>query len=353
MGIDDRIEEFAGLPVVPFEPEQGIVIPKSGILPAYRLGLEYDDFDDFAGIGNAGPPQSVDTAMPIADMLKTFLAAANNPPASPRGLGAFESLLKSFISDPNSAHVRALVIGGWTQEYSEDSSTLIESLVNLRDQLVGLRALFIGDLTYEDCEISWITQSDVSPLLSAYPELEELRIRGGNNLSLGRAQHDKLKKLTLETGGLSQSVVAEIAAAELPSLEHLELWLGSDEYGNDITPDDLLPLLDANLFPKLTYLGLRNDCHSDVTAELLAEHGIPPTVKTLDLSLGNLSDQGGAALARAPWLSQLDRLDLHFHYLSPAMEVQLTKLVSEIDLRDVQEPDEYGDEISRYNAVSE
>ena len=92
-------------------------------------------------------------------------------------------------------------------------------------------------MTYEESEISWITQTDVGPLFAAFPQMTELWIRGGGGLSLGRPRHERLEKLVVQTGGLPGSVVREVGAAHLPKLEHLELWLGDPGYGRDLTAD--------------------------------------------------------------------------------------------------------------------
>jgi hypothetical protein len=130
------------------------------------------------------------------------------------------------------------------------------SLVGAAGKLPNLKAIFLGDMTYEECEISWINQSDVSPLYAAFPQLEELKIRGGNGLSLGRLVHRNPQRLTIETGGLGCDVLLQLAKADLPSLQHLELWLGDDGYGWDGSLDDIMPLLQEGRFPKLAVADL-------------------------------------------------------------------------------------------------
>ena len=59
----------------------------------------------------------------------------------------------------------------------------MEALINARGRLTGLRGLFLGDIPYEDCEISWINQTDLTPLFAAFPRLEHFRSRGGEGLA--------------------------------------------------------------------------------------------------------------------------------------------------------------------------
>ena len=145
----------------------------------------------------------------------------------------------------------------------------------------------------------------------------------------------------------------EVASASLPQLEHLELWLGDDGYGNDISNEDLKPLLSADLFPNLKYLGLCDDCDADQTASLIAEVGFGESVEVLDLSMGTLGDEGAKALAASPRIKALKKLDLHYHYISPEVIEQLRQLGPEIDDSDKQEADEYDGQEERYVAISE
>jgi len=49
----------------------------------------------------------------------------------------------------------------------------------------------------------------------------------------------------------------------------------------------------------------------------------------------------------------LVKLDLHYHFLTPAMQEKLTRKFPQVDLSDVQEGDEYKGEIHRYVSVGE
>ncbi len=57
----------------------------------------------------------------------------------------------------------------------------------------------MGDITYEECEVSWINQADMSPLLAAYPQLEVFRVRGGTGLAFSKIKHAHLTELGVET----------------------------------------------------------------------------------------------------------------------------------------------------------
>lgn len=295
------------------------------------LGLPVEDYDP------AGPPPdyrgtiyriacSWDNETPLLDQFAQFLEA------------------------PESAATPALVIGLFGTE-SESSQAIIEALVASRQRLPHLRGIFLGDILSEENEISWIEQSDVSPLLAAYPQLEHFRVRGANQLSFGRPRHAHLRTLVVESGGLPAGVVQDVLASALPALEHLELWLGTENYGWSGTVETLAPLLNGDLFPQLQTLALRDSEIADDIAMRLATAPILQRLKTLDLSLGTLSDIGGKALLASAQVRQLQRLDLHRHYLSDAMVKAFEESGLNVDVSEQEDPEESVDD--RYVAVSE
>ena len=217
--------------------------------------------------------------------------------------------LAAFLETPGAEQATGLIAGNWGEVASgDDAAELIEALTVARERLPHLTALFVGDITYEESELSWINQSDVSPLFSAYPNLENFRIRGGQGLRFGGLQCPQLKTLIVETGGLPVEALQDIMKAQLPNLEHLELWLGDTNYGWTGSISDLKPLLEGDVFPKLTYLGLRNSEISDEIAAALVNAPVMRHLRTLDLSMGTLSDEGAKALLQCPFLPQLEKL---------------------------------------------
>ena len=262
--------------------------------------------------------------------------------------GPLEKRVDDFCATAGAGDVSHLVIGMWTPGESPDP--VVQALVRNRAQLAGLRALMIGDMTSEECEISWIIQGDLQPLFGAFPDLRVLRIRGGGGLELGTVRHEALETLIIETGGLDRQTIRQVAGAQLPSLTHLELWLGEENYGFDGTADDIRPLLREDRFPRLQYLGLRNSDITDEIVQVLQETGLPPGLKVLDLSMGTLSDSGAAALLQVPGLDTLQALDLRHHFLGQRGMDTLAKLDIRVDLSCPLEP---VDGHLRYVAVGE
>jgi uncharacterized protein (TIGR02996 family) len=264
--------------------------------------------------------------------------------------------LAAFLADPAVSTVRGLVVG-YCWDFEGDSSGAVEDLVAARNKLLNLQALFLGEMTYEQQEISWIQQSDLTPLFKAYPRLEHFSARGGGGLRLGKLKHEHLKSLTFEASNLPREVVRAVGASDLPALEHLEVWLGTSTYGADTTVADLKGILDGKGLPALRYLGLRNSEIADDVAKALAKAPVLERLKVLDLSLGTLSDKGAQALLAIPALAKLEKLDIHHHYVSPKVVGQLKALGIEVDAGDPQEADIEGDEDEeasyRYVAHSE
>ena len=262
-------------------------------------------------------------------------------------------LFEALLQTPNADKLRGLVVGMWDEESSENSSHIVNAIIAARAQLPDVRALFVGDLESEENEISWIQQSNLAPLLDAFPALEWFGARGGSGLELDSPAHQNLKTLIIEAGGLDGALVRGLAQADLPELEHLELYLGTENYGATATIEDLQPILDGTVFPKLKVLGLRNAEIADEIAGALNGAAILDRIEVLDLSLGTLSDDGAAALLENPALANLSALDLHYHFLSDAMQEKLKALPCEVDLTEAQSGDEWDGEVHRYVAVSE
>jgi len=314
MTISEHVEQFAGLPVRVYAPDEDgpFENPKAS---AWKLTLGLEAYD---------------SKEPLT------------------------SLLARFLGEPGVEQVRALVIGSWEDMGSgTGSAALVEALVAARKKLPALTALFLADVIVEECEISWIEQSDVGPILKGYPALTQLRVRGGQHLAFGIDRHEGLRSLIIEAGGLGSDVLQQVARAELPALTHLELWLGDDNYGADWQDEDLRPILDGTRLPRLESLGLRDSDRADQVAALVAAAPITQRLRALDLSLGNLGDEGAEALLASPAVKRLRELDLHHHYLSDEVMARLEKLGPRLNLEDRKEPDRHGGEEYRYVAVSE
>ena len=317
MTFSSHATEFAGRPVTE--------VPAEGPLPAvegpvaWRFSVWDYDVNDAEGTLHAG----------FTEGFERFVAEAG-----PR--------------------VEALVIGAWG--YAAFNDAPIAQICEAASRLPNLKALFLGDQVTEECEVSWMRVGDVSELLNAYPALETLRVRGSSeHLVFSPVKHAALRELAIETGGLPATTTGNVLASELPALTALELWIGTEDYGRDTELASLAPLLGGEVHTGVRRLGLRNAEIADALAANLATSPVVPRLETLDLSLGTLGDRGGEALLSGQSLTHLSKLDLHHHYLSPAVAQRIVDALPgvTVDVSDVQEDDDADGESYRYTAVGE
>lgn len=240
----------------------------------------------------------------------------------------FDELWERFLREPELIEVTGLVFGRWQRfgvgAEAPETRDLAFSLYQARAQLPRLTALFAGDITREEMELSWIHQFEWGYALNAFPELEEVVLRGGWGLSLKGLHHESLESLTVQSAGLSEHTLTGIAKIWAPSLTRFELWTGQRDasYGEDPVRA-LLPMFWGDStragklgLPSLRHLGL---CNCDSLDALLSECAASPLFKqleSLDLRFGTLGDVGlEALLKRADALGRVKRLALHGNYI--------------------------------------
>ncbi|MCF2526997.1 STM4015 family protein [Yinghuangia sp. KLBMP8922] len=289
----------------------------------------------------------------------------------------FADLFAGFVEAVDTTRVRVLLLGYWATGLlsEEPPDHAIRVLCAHADRFPALRSLFVGAIASEEHEISWIPRGDVTPVLEAFPQLEELtyrfgqpvRPRGGAQVGgdgtgvLRPVRHARLRRLTLETGGLPAHVPAVVAACDFPALEHLDLWLGVSFYGGETTVDDLTDLLAARNLPRLRHLGLMNSEMQDEVAAAVAGAPVVAQLESLDLSMGSLGDAGAEALLAGQPLTHLRKLSLRHHFISDAMRTRLDAQIAsagvDIDLSDAMDLYEWliadGAGDGRYVEVSE
>jgi len=264
---------------------------------------------------------------------------------------AIFALIETFCNSPKLSQIKELRIGSWDEAWDNSCAHIIDKLVEKKDQLQHLELLYIGDMDSDECEISWIQQSDLNAIFVAFPNLKHLNIKGSEGLSLGKIKHENLLSLSIYTGGLPSNVLHQLANADLPRLTDLTLWLGEENYGFDGFIDDVVPLLQVGLFPSLTSLGLQNSEIADEIAQAISQNKLQESIKSLNLSMGVLSDQGAELLLTNDSLNQLDTLNVEENFLSDEM---VSRLKSEFKIGSIladkqKEDDGYG----RYVEVGE
>lgn len=239
------------------------------------------------------------------------------------------TMVKEILEDPEFAELTEVVIGDWGNAWEDDCQEIIDGIVENADRFSHIESLFIGDMDYESCEVSWIMQGDYSRLWAAMPQLRSLTIKGSTDLILGEIRHENLEELTIICGGLPEDVLTAIQEAHLPNLRKLLLYLGIDNYGFDGDADRIRTFLERSDFPKLVYLGLTDSEIQDELAEVVLESKYIRQIRTLDLSMGSLTDKGGELLlTKLPSFPNIEVLDVHYHYMSDEMVKKLEDLNS-------------------------
>ncbi|MET8149198.1 STM4015 family protein [Actinoplanes sp. NPDC049668] len=297
----------------------------------------------FAGLPVLGAQEEQSPADPAAVAWRLEMEDFEADPAE------FEAEFERLLERTAPAGPTALIIGEWGSAY--ERAFPVDLLVRNAARLGALRALFIGEMSSEQCEVSWIQQGDITPLLEAFPALEHLWVRGAEGLELTPMRHAGLRELVLQSGGLPATVVRAVGACDLPNLTHLELWLGVEQYGGDARGDDLAAILAGRSLPALTHLGLRNAEIADEVAAAVAAAPVVARLTGLDLSLGVLGDAGAESLLTGQPLTHLKSLDLSHHFMSPEIAQRLVDELPgvAVDVSDRQSEERWG----RFTAVAE
>lgn len=256
------------------------------------------------------------------------------------------TMIEEIMESEQLPGLKELVIGNWGGAYEEDCQAIIDGIVANAEKFSHIQKLFIGNMGFEECEVSWIMQGDYSELWKAMPQLKELTIKGSMGLELGDICHEELESLTIICGGLPQNAIQSIQDAKLPKLKKLLLYIGIEDYGFDGDADTIRELLENADFPELTYLGITNSEIQDELTEVVLDSKFMGQVSTLDLSNGTLTDKGGALLLeKIPAWPNIKKLDLHYNYLSDGMAKKLEALPLEVDVSESEEAEEYNGEI--------
>lgn len=258
-----------------------------------------------------------------------------------QGKGAAD-LVGEIMESAQFPELDELVIGNWGSAFEEDCQAIIDDIVANAERFSHIQKLFIGNMGFEECEVSWIIQGDYSKLWKAMPQLKKLTVKGSTGLALGDICHEELESLTIICGGLPKEVIQSIQKARLPKLKKLLLYIGVDDYGFDGNGVTIKELLEQADFPALTYLGITDSEIQDELAQVVLDSKFMGQLDTLDLSNGTLTDKGGALLLeKIPAWPNIKKLDLHYNYLSDDMAKKLKELPIEVDVSEQEKASEY------------
>lgn len=250
------------------------------------------------------------------------------------------TLLDKILKDKKLETYKQLTVGCWDFDCG-DCGELVKGLIENKQRLQQLEGLFWGDIDSEECEISWIEQTDLGPLLDVLPNLKALKIKGTGGLSIGRKMRPNLTSLEIISGGMPTDVVEDIVHSGLPNLEKLVLYVGVNDYGFDDDLEIFRPFFSKENYPKLKYLGIVDAEGEDEIVDRFLESDILPQLEVMDISCGILTDEGAQKLLdQADKVGHLQLIDMHYHFLSKSMQHKLQQLPVKVDLSDPQKYDE-------------
>jgi uncharacterized protein (TIGR02996 family) len=285
----------------------------------YRVRLSYDEYQD--GRDDAAEKAEID----LADILaKVF--------AHPSGRYVVE-LAFNTNGEPNE---------------DDDLQPLIDVIA--KHAPPTLRKITFGDNVDQ---ISWHHTGNLGKMWAKVPNLKTLEIESGY-FEVGKMVAPNLERAIFITGGLGKATGKGIATATIPKIRHLEIYYGQDEYGGDCTIKEVKPLLDRTDLKNLEYLGLKNSEFSDEIAKAVGAAKIVKQLKTLDLSLGVMTDEGAAHLAAAKdQLKHLQVLDLTRNYLTKKGIALVKDICPKVITANQEQADEDGDDVYRYTDIGE
>lgn len=259
-----------------------------------------------------------------------------------------ETMIPDILNDEDFPKLKELIIGNWGDAGAgDDCQPVIDDIIENKERFSNIESLFIGDMEYDECEVSWIEQGDYSKLWEAMPQLKQLGIKGSIDLELGNICHENLEELCIVCGGIYSDVIEAIQKAKLPHLKRLQIYIGVEDYGFDGDENTIKAFLEQADFPELTYLGIVNSEMQDEITEMVLNSKFIGQISTLDLSMGTLTDKGAALLLeKIPQYPNIQKLDVHYNYLSDEMVEKLEALPIEVDASenetaDIDEDDGY------------
>lgn len=261
-----------------------------------------------------------------------------------------EQLLAAMLELPIAQMLQGLTLGVFNYEGENNYNAVLGAL--FARPRPTLRSLFIGDHQADEQELSWTGAGDLEALSRICPNLEALKIRAGN-MQLAPLELPALRSLVIETGGLSQENMQAILQSSLPELRELSLWFGRPDFGASATAQDLASLLAGALHPKLEHLGLMNSEFTDALCKAI-EPACLRTLRTLDFSMGTMTDEGARQLAqKAEALAHLTSIDVSDNYLSEDGLLSLRGLEPEVVSTSQRTARLQGGQAQRYALVGE
>ncbi len=263
--------------------------------------------------------------------------------------GRTVDILDAVLSHPSGRFVVEFAF----QSNGDPNENNLQDLIDLlgKKAPATTRKITFGDNTDQ---ISWHHTGNLKKLWKGVPQLQVLEVETGG-FDVGKMVAPALERAVFITGGLTSKCAKSIANAEMPCIQHLEIYYGDEEYGCDCSVKDVRPLLRRTDLEHLEHLGLKNAQFANEIAAALPGASVLKTLKTLDLSLGTMTDEGAQGLVAAKdSLKHLESLDLTSNFLTADGIKAVKGLCRKVIADDQQDADDWGDgELHYFVSVSE
>ena len=254
-----------------------------------------------------------------------------------------KDVLVPVLDHPSGKFVAEIAINE-NGESDDDLQDIIDVLAKRAP--ATLRKLHIGDNVDQ---ISWYRVGNLGKLWKAVPKLTHLDIEAGE-FTLGTLDLPNLEHAVIKTGGLTKANMKSIANANWPKIEHLEIYIGQEDYGASTTIKDILPLLDRTDLKKLKYLGIKSAEFQNDLVPVLAKSRLVRQLENLDISQGVLTDDAFDAFMQHKDAWEHLIIDISESYMSKKKWQQLSPLCRLVIAKEMRADD---DPEYRYPMVGE
>jgi uncharacterized protein (TIGR02996 family) len=233
-------------------------------------------------------------------------------------------IVRTLFASPLCAVLEELRLGIVRWDYNDQPAIIAEA--GRHAWARDLSRLHLGDVP-SNVDMDHHTIGVVGKLITKhFPNLTWLKLHSGSQTWRDRKETfgfaglalPKLKELVIETCAMSSKRMKWLTAAKLPALERLEVWFGAHDREGTTRIDDVEPVLDGKLFPRLVHLGLRNTELVGDIIRVLPASKLARQLESLDLSMGTLGDDDATQLAgAAAQFPALKSLNVGESYLTP------------------------------------
>lgn len=229
----------------------------------------------------------------------------------------------------------------WSEPADGGPDKMLEYFIDNKKDYQRIKHFTFGNMDYELCEMSWIQQSDYGNFFKAFPKIKSFSVQGSMGLVLGKMDLPKLEILEVIGSGTTKETLTNIMQSNLPNLKKINIFLGDDEYGGDVTALDIKEFLANTNFTNLINLGICN-AGKDLVAgilEAIIESKYAGQIKVLDISKSVSSDADAQyLLENIEKLSNIKYIDLYYNFFSSDTIKKLEACPIEINALGNEEP---------------